>query len=143
MTRHAERRSASFRRMLFSVSLFVLPLALGLFVITNYLMPLSSCANDVVAEIPSPSGSHRAFVFRLNCGATTGYSTHVSVVRSDEPLPDRPGNLLVLGGEHPIEVTWVRPEHLQVRYPQGPEVFFTSGEAVGVTATLEAHALGR
>lgn len=75
MTRHAERRSASFRRMLFSVSLFVLPLALGLFVITSYLMPLSECASEVVADVPSPNGSHRAFVFRLNCGATTGYTS--------------------------------------------------------------------
>ena len=135
--RERERYEAG-RGTRFLLALFVaMPLAIGLAVaiVSRFVPPLYSCVNEIRAEIPSPSGEHRAVVFRRNCGATTAFSTHVSVVPSSETLPDQGGNLLVLDGEPDVEATWTRPEHLEVSYPRSSEVFYASGEARGVTAT--------
>ena len=39
----------------------------------------SLCGNTLLAETPSPEGNLRAVVFERNCGATTSFSTQVSV----------------------------------------------------------------
>src|SRR5262245_14369431 len=39
------------------------------------------CDNQVVAEWPSPDGNYKAVAFVRDCGATTRWSTHVSVLR--------------------------------------------------------------
>jgi hypothetical protein len=54
------------------------------------------CDNDQPIETFSPSGKWKVIVFRRGCGATTGFSTHVSLVPRGESLPKAPGNLLVV-----------------------------------------------
>jgi len=59
-----------------------------------------ACSNEVIAEQPSPDGQHTLATFVRNCGATTSYSTQVSVLRVGERLGNRPGNALVSDGNH-------------------------------------------
>jgi hypothetical protein len=84
------------------------------------------CANRVAAEYPSPDARRRAVVFERDCGATTGFSAQVSVLSSDERLPNEAGNVCVVeaGGYTPdkinaeISVSWDGPDELVVR-PRG------------------------
>ncbi len=39
-----------------------------------------ACSNSVVARANSPDGLHSAVMFQRDCGATTGFSTQVSVL---------------------------------------------------------------
>src|SRR5687767_14406824 len=66
-----------------------------LFAVAFWRMNDALCANDILSEARSPDGRARAIVFRRSCGATTGFSTQVSVVRGTEPLPNDPGNVFV------------------------------------------------
>lgn len=69
---------------------------------------LDPCGNDVLARVPSPNGSHQAVVFERDCGATTGFSTQVSIVESDETFLQQPstwrateqGNVLIIDDDH-------------------------------------------
>src|SRR5438093_5481906 len=54
------------------------------------------CQNDVVSTVWSPVGSTKAVAFIRNCGATTGFSTHVSVLPGSSDLPNQAGNVLVI-----------------------------------------------
>src|SRR5262245_58728358 len=67
-----------------------------------------SCGNDVLARVPSPTGSRQAIVFERDCGATTGFSTQISIVGRDEVVREQPstwaatesGNVLVIDADH-------------------------------------------
>jgi hypothetical protein len=53
------------------------------------------CGNDLVKEVRSPDGQMNAVVFQRDCGATTGFSTQVSLLSSNKSLPNESGNLFV------------------------------------------------
>lgn len=65
------------------------------------------CGNEVVASVTSPSGALRAVVFTRDCGATTGFSTQLSILPAAEALPAESGNALVLDDEAPLTVSWL------------------------------------
>jgi hypothetical protein len=60
----------------------------------------SACANNVVAEYPSPDRTHKVVVFQRDCGATTDFSTQASLLASAETLPNEGGNLFVADTNH-------------------------------------------
>lgn len=91
------------------------------------------CGNSLLAETPSPKGNLRAVVFERNCGATTGFSTQVSVVELGNNLPNEGGNLFVVttghgkapsgpGGGPDVRVTWLSPTVLRIEYHPLAEV---------------------
>jgi hypothetical protein len=55
------------------------------------------CGNEVISESHSPDGAKKIVVFQRGCGATTGFSTQASLLLSDMPLPNKPGNLIIVG----------------------------------------------
>jgi hypothetical protein len=92
----------------------------------------SLCENKIQRELRSESGK-RAVVFSRECGATTGFSTQVSVLANTERLPDDGGNALVLGGKDMIEeIHWETPTKLSVRIKAGAEVFSKKTSVDGV-----------
>src|SRR5437016_6247727 len=54
-----------------------------------------TCENRVLAEVPSPDGRHRVVVFERSCGATTAFSTQVSVLPAEGALGGGTGNVLI------------------------------------------------
>ena len=102
------------------------------------------CGNDVVARVPSPDGRLEAVVFQRDCGATTDFSTQVSVVRAGGSLPDAGGNLLVATGGPPgpgggpvVRAEWAGATRLRLRYYPGTHVVRAAREALGVRAEYE------
>lgn len=58
------------------------------------------CGNQVLAEYPSPSGKLKAVVFERDCGATTGFSTHVSILPVGNALENEGANLFSADTDH-------------------------------------------
>src|SRR5262249_9999867 len=91
------------------------------------------CGNEVVSEVSAPGGAARAVLFQRDCGATTGSSTQISVVRRGAGLSGA-GNAFVADGDHGAAVPfawggpwadmrWTSPAHLVIRYDQKARVF--------------------
>jgi|SRR5207247_735561 len=88
------------------------------------------CSNDEVARVASPDSKLEAVVFQRDCGATTGFSTQVSVVPKGSPLPDQGGNVFVADTDHgkapsaswggpPVDVAWSSQRTLKlVTHPE-------------------------
>ncbi|MDQ0462918.1 hypothetical protein QO010_000666 [Caulobacter ginsengisoli] len=106
------------------------------------------CANDVVSRATSPDGKVSAVIFERNCGATTGYSTQISLIGPDKE-PSGPGNLFRADTGHGAarsgawggpwaELRWLSPNHLLVRYATGARIFEQSARVGGVDVTYEA-----
>ena len=70
------------------------------------------CGNQIVSEIPSPDRMFKAVIFQRDCGATTGFSTQVSVLRISTSLPDDSGNIFVADTNHgrARSAAWGGPE---------------------------------
>lgn len=78
--------------------------------------------NTLHHVILSPDGRLKVTVFERNSGATTGFSTQVSILASDEDLPTTIGNVLGMDG-HPehtrIHAEWVDNESVRISYTLG------------------------
>jgi hypothetical protein len=104
---------------------------------------LDICDNAIRSDVPSPDGAKRAVVFVRSCGATTPFSTQVSVVNRGEALPRSAGNVFVADGNHGaiadlnVIARWVSPNHLLIRYPAGARVFSKNEKANGVAVAYE------
>jgi hypothetical protein len=132
-------RRASDRRPLVLIALLVgapLAIAVGVVWFRACFVPSVSCGNEIVAERTAPDAARRAVVFRRNCGATTPYSTNVTVLPAGDALPDAAGNVLVLRDLRDVAVDWTDATHLVVHYPQGVEPFVASQQVDGVTVSL-------
>jgi len=51
------------------------------------------CENQIVSEIPSPDRSYKVVIFQRACGATTDFSTQISLLSLTSSLPDDGGNI--------------------------------------------------
>jgi len=82
---------------------FILTVVLVLIVSFMYLTS-DMCGNDIYSELLSPNKKYKAVVFQRDCGATTGFSTQISIIKSAETLDNDGGNVFIIKG-HPKKVS--------------------------------------
>ena len=61
------------------------------------------CGNYIHKEYLSPDARHKAVVFQRDCGATTSFSTQISIISAKEELENTKGNIYIIDG-HPEDV---------------------------------------
>lgn len=92
------------------------------------------CENEIIKTVASPGGTYKAVVFQRDCGATTDFSTQVSVLPAGTKLPNSGGNVFVgttargaappgPGGGPVVDVQWINDGRLLVTYDARAEVF--------------------
>jgi hypothetical protein len=74
----------------------------------------SICSTEVVQGSRSPDGVLQATWYTKNCGATTDFSTVVSVHRPDTSYKDDSDIVFVAKGRQTIKLTWTAPHQLSV-----------------------------
>ena len=84
------------------------------------------CGNVLVQEVYSPDKQYKAIVFERDCGATTDFSTQVSILESTKELSNVPGNIFAMNG-HPdnteVQVEWENDHTIQITYTDGYDVY--------------------
>lgn len=83
---------------------------------------LNPCGNEILSVTRSPDRNWRAVVFERSCGATTGFSTHVSVLAAGERLPNAGGNVFAADFNHgPVGIAvtarWDSSQRMVINYP--------------------------
>jgi hypothetical protein len=94
------------------------------------------CGNQVISISVAPGGEMKALHFIRNCGATTGFSTQISVLRSTERLLNRSGNAFIsdLGPHEPqVLLDWTDANHLVVHHHPSVRLFLTKKRVRGVS----------
>ena len=90
----------------------------------------------------------KVVVFMRDCGATTSFSTHVSILDSSESLKDLDGSLFVAdtnrgrapvgpSGGPEIRVHWLSDHSLEIRYHQLARVVRAESKIKGIEVTYE------
>jgi hypothetical protein len=72
------------------------------------------CHNVTRSEEISPDGELKAVTFRRICPAEHSITTHVSILRAKESLPDGNGNVFAYDNEIAIRVAWLNDSRLAV-----------------------------
>jgi hypothetical protein len=120
--------------------------------VSLYVLPDAMCANEPLGEVLSPDGARKAVVFQRDCGATTGFSTQVSVIASSSStLDNSSGNVFVADTDHGsasagpgggpwVSVHWLAPDQLLVRHQANARVFKAELQFRAVHIRYEHHA---
>lgn len=110
------------------------------------------CGNTIVIDLKSPDHLHRAIMFQRDCGATTGFTTQVSILGAGDSLVGS-GNTYVADDDHGkaragdwggpwTQIEWRSADHVVVRYAPGSRVFHQAAKVGGVRVTYEAADMG-
>jgi len=100
------------------------------------------CGSTEITRLTAPDRRHDAVLFEHNCGATTDFATHVSIVPAGAPLGNAPGNVFAAGsgdgaradwGGPPVTLHWEPDGALTMTYDAGAEVFAMAEAVDGVT----------
>lgn len=104
---------------------------------------LDPCENAVRTELVSPDQTKRVVVFERSCGATTPFSTRMSVLDRGAALPHSAGNVFDADSDHgavkdvKVTVQWLSPQQLVIRYPARARVFNSMPGINGVAIAYE------
>jgi hypothetical protein len=92
------------------------------------------CASTVVETSTSPDEQHDAVLYELNCGATTPFSTQVTLVRHGEVVGHEAGNVFTAddnrqqaplgpGNVVSVRLRWLAPDSLELAYDHRARVY--------------------
>ncbi len=118
----------------------------------GFLLPgcgADACNDKLISEVSSPDGAARALPFQRDCGATTGFSTQISIVGPGRLSGG--GNAFVADDDHGAaaaapwggpwaEMRWTSPTHLLIRYDEKARVFKSEGRVGTVSVSFEKEA---
>ena len=104
------------------------------------------CTNEVMKTLSSPGGEHKAILFMRECGATTDFTTQVSV---DPGLFETFGNVFVADGYNGgtrgpwggpwADLEWVGPNQRLITYDQQARIFDRNGRVNGVSVAYRSQ----
>jgi hypothetical protein len=108
----------------------------------------SGCANEILETVLSPDGNWQAVIFRRDCGATTGYSTQVSIISAKAKLPNKGGNVFVADTDHgkapeqesggpKVKAEWLDNKNIRISHHTDARVFLAEKKQSGVLINYE------
>jgi hypothetical protein len=106
------------------------------------------CGNEFIADSISPNQTQKAVIFERDCGSTTSFSTHVSILDRGTSLKDAGKSLFVAdtnrgrapsgpGGGPEIFVRWVSDNKLEIRHHRLARVIRADSRSKGINVTYE------
>ena len=124
----------------------------GLFIVAGLLLFFSTfsdmCGNRIVEAIESPGKEWQIVVYERDCGATTDYSTQVSIIQVNDELPNASGNIFSADSGHGqakvnelgiIDVTpqWIDSRTILVTYDSAATVYKQESDWNGITINYQ------
>jgi hypothetical protein len=102
----------------------------------------AACENTVLTDIQSPDGQHHVVVFGRSCGATTDFSTQVSIEARSSSVSGA-GNVFIAdtdhgmaptgpGGGPDVSVRWVDASTVEISYNARARVFHKAVRQGGI-----------
>jgi hypothetical protein len=131
-------------RVIFAIAGLALLMACG---------TIDPCGNTILEEVPSPTGKYRAIIFQRDCGATTGYSTQVSILNSSDTFYSKPNrfksssqsNCFVCDHTFSgpdstsplVKAHWISPTKVEIQYDKLARTFMKNTQSGEVTVVYK------
>lgn len=104
---------------------------------------LFSCDDETLQEVKSPNGGFVATVFVRDCGATTDFSTLLSLRKAGQafsPDKDDQGIQTSFEGRHEVKIRWLSARKLEVVLPKArPVKRHNRWQAITITYKEQEH----
>jgi hypothetical protein len=111
--------------------------------ICAFFLLMPGCDNTIYQTIPSPDRRHKVILYSRDCGATTGYSTHISVAKANIDT----GFTIFIADDvhgkanlHPVHqnlidvrVRWINDHSLELSYDKNARLFKEKAQVGGIT----------
>jgi hypothetical protein len=105
------------------------------------------CENSTISTAGAPTGDLEAVLFQRDCGATTGFTSQVSIEYVGKATSG-PGDVFIADTDHGaasaaswggpwVELRWLSPQNLLIRYDAKARVFTQNESVSGVTVSYE------
>lgn len=103
------------------------------------------CGNVIRETIFSPDQTHKIILYTRDCGATSGFSTHIALANADEDIDDATVIFVAdddhgKANSHPIypelidiRARWVRNDLLELSYDKNARLFKEKARADRIT----------
>jgi hypothetical protein len=107
-------------------------------------MVSETCGNTISSTVPSPTQEWKIVTYSRSCGATSGFSTHISVLKTNQSLPNEGGNAFSAYSEQGrasineaglirIESEWLNEKTILVKYDSMATVDEQDDRVNGIT----------
>jgi hypothetical protein len=104
----------------------------------------SACNNSIIQELKNPNNIYKIVIFSRDCGATTGFSTQVSIIKNNKRIKSKPGNICVADTDHGkapsgsdggpiIKAIWLEENLVEIELHEKSRVFKQEREYNRVT----------
>ncbi len=114
------------------ISIVVIVILVTLKLIDNLFSGM--CGNEIVRSLNSTNNKYKVVIFKRDCGATTGFSSQVSILNSNEELRNESGNLFISDCDHgkapraawggpEIKMKWLNKDTLELAYHKDARIF--------------------
>ena len=124
-------KNVSFRLLWFSLVILALTIVIILAKNRVSSLLLHFNHNEVIYETVSPDGKNKAVMFNRDLGATTWFNYQLSILKRNETLKNKPGNVLITYSQ--INVEWKNDKTLLVRFLEKKRVFKQLYEFRGIS----------
>ena len=94
------------------------------------------CGSQLLHALESPNGKLKVVSYLYDCGATTDFSTQVSILRTGESI-ESSGNVFVSKGKNNIRFRWSSASELIIGNTKGLETYKQEKEFDGVSITYK------
>jgi hypothetical protein len=122
----------------------------GALLVPKLLQSASPCTNTIIDQQLSPDKSLKVVVFARDCGATTGFSTHVTLLPVSEDLRNNGGNLFVADTNHGriesahwggprVDIHWINDKSISISFDQNARVFKKQDNVLGINMTYNPY----
>jgi len=94
----------------------------------------AGCSNQTIRTVISPDKATKAILFERDCGATTDFTSQLSIFKMGATISGEGGNAFVADTNHgktkdtdwhgpSLEIRWLDSHHLEVLYDSHARVF--------------------
>jgi len=101
------------------------------------------CGNQIISNTELPEVNMNVIVFQRDCGATTGFSTQISMLEIGEKLPNESGNIFIedtdhgrvpsgKGGGPEVKVKVISGNHIKILHHPNTRIFNKQSQWEGV-----------
>jgi hypothetical protein len=125
--------------------LLLIPVGANLWISAIDSLGSNLCKTEVIEYVHSPNSQKKAAIFLVNCGATTDWSVHASVIGISEVISDRSvGNVLRIDSDHGrawplapggrpiIKANWEDAYSLNLLFSEGSNIYLKARDLDGV-----------
>ena len=108
------------------------------------------CADNFLSETPSPNRKLKAVLFQIDCGATTGFNSHVAIMPINNSLSNEPQGVfenrsffatdtdhgkapIGEGGGPEVRLKWASDTKLEIQYHELARVIRADKTSKGVS----------